>query len=384
MTFSISPPTPMPAGGDAINAVCELVDASGAVIAASARTVALTIGPEAAYTQAAAETAWNDDETYLHGAFLSFLTSQGGAAAGLAGLVRTAANPTGQIQIHPMVQRHDSAAYVTAANGGTPDPSQSAYMISTPPYAPFPDPNTLVIATGAGGWTIGSHPPYTGSFILLSRTPDVTMGVARRPDSELQIYAVHEASHAMDRNVGAGPFEQYKTEFRAYWMDGRFGNPAVAISGLPAVFDANLTDASGGAVTIGPKSARANAIFRLQYDDPILYPYCKPNYDQNTNHFREQVDSYLVPDGINLSLSERVEALRALFAAGVPATTGFAAFRTQVRGFFGTGTAPLGGALSPGDIAYVRGSRAWRDTVNGLVGASSTQKAQLMTDMGIP
>lgn len=39
---------------------------------------------------------------------------------------------------------------------------------------------------------------------------------------------------------------------------------------------------------------------------------------------------------------------------------------------------------SPGDINYVRGSRASRDTVNGLAGATSTQKAQLMTDMGIP
>jgi hypothetical protein len=285
-----------------------------------------------------------------------------------------------------MVQRHDSAAYVTAANGGTPDPSQSAYVISTPPYAPFPDPNTLVIGTGAGGWTIGGHPPYSGSFILLSRTPDVTLGVPRRDDSELQIYAVHEASHAMDRNVGAGPFESYKTEFRAYWMDGRFGDPAVATSGEPAEFDANLTDGSGGAVTIGPKSARANAIFRLQYNDPILYSYCRPNYDQNTNHFREQVDSYLVPDGINLNLSERVEALRALFAAGVSIGTGFAVFRTQVQGFFGIAPAPApsGGALSAPDIAYIRGSRAWRDTVNGLSGASSTQKAQLMTDMGIP
>jgi hypothetical protein len=121
----------------------------------------------------------------------------------------------------------------------------------------------------------------------------------------------------------------------------------------------------------------------LQYDDPILYPYCKPNYDQNTNRFREQVDSYLTPDGINLNLSERVEALRVLFAGGVSA--GFPAFRTQVQGFFSIAPAPApsGGALSPGDINYVRGSRAWRDTVNGLAGATSTQKAQLMTEMGI-
>jgi hypothetical protein len=64
---------------------------------------------------------------------------------------------------------------------------------------------------------------------------------------------------------------------------------------------------------------------------------------------------------------------------------GFSAFRTQVQGFFSIApaSAPSGGALSPDDINYVRGSRAWRDTVNGLAGATSTQKAQLMTDMGI-
>ena len=55
-----------------------------------------------------------------------------------------------------------------------------------------------------------------------------------------------------------------------------------------------------------------------------------------------------------------------------------------MRAFFGIGAAPTGGALSPDDITYVRSSRAWRGTVNGLAGASSTEKAQLITDMGIP
>lgn len=273
-----------------------------------------------------------------------------------------------------MVQRHDSAAYVAADNGGIPDPSRSAYVISTPPYAPHPDPNTLVIATGAGGWSIGGHAPYPGSFVLLNRTSDVASG-AKASDDTLQIIAIHEAVHEMDRGTGGTPWDRYLREFRAYWMDGRFGDPLVASSGDPAEYDPTIP-------APGPKSARANRIFRLQYDDPILYPYCKPNYDANTSGFREQVDSYLHPDGVNLNLSAPVEALRAHFAAGLAGS--FATFRTGVQSFFGIGAAPPGGVLSADDQTYIAGSRTWRDLVDNLAGASSAQKATLKTDMGIP
>jgi hypothetical protein len=273
-----------------------------------------------------------------------------------------------------MVQRHDSAAYVTAENGGTPDPSRSAYVISTPPYAAHPDPNTLVIATGAGGWSIPGHAPYAGSFILLSRTTDVAAGTVRG-DGVLQILAIHEAVHEMDRVPGAAPFDQYKREFRAYWMDGRFGDPLVASNGFPAAFDPATP-------TPGPKSPRANQVFRLQYDDPILYPYCKPNYDANTNHFREEVDSYLIPDGVNLNISGPVDALRAHLVAGMAA--GFAAFRTGVQSFFGIGAAPPGGVLTAGDRTYIAGSRTWRELVDNLAGASGPQKTTVKADMGIP
>lgn len=273
-----------------------------------------------------------------------------------------------------MVQRHDSAAYVALDNGGIPDPSRSAYVISTPPYAAHPDPNTLVIATGAGGWTIGGHAPYAGSFVLLSRTPDVASG-AKASDASMQIVGIHEAVHEMDRGTGGSSWELYKSEFRAYWMDGRFGDPLVASSGDPAEFDPTIP-------APGPKSARANQIFRLQYDDPILYSYCKPDYDANTAGFREQVDSYLTPDGINLNLSGPIEALRVHVNGGLGA--GFAGFRTVVQSFFGVGAPPPGGVLSADDRNYVAGSRAWRDLIDHLGGASSAQRATLKADMGIP
>jgi hypothetical protein len=219
---------------------------------------------------------------------------------------------------------------------------------------------------------------YPGTFILLSRTPDVTMGVPRRPDDDLQTLAVHESTHFLDPDA-ITPIQSYKTEFRAYWMDGRFGPPDLPTAPNPGDFAAEFDP------TIpppGPKSPRANKIFHETYDDPVLYPYCKPNYDANTNHFREQVDSYLVPDGINLILSRQLDRLRSRFNAGLGAS--FATFRTQVLAFFGAGPPPAGGALSPDEKDFISRSRAWRDTVDNLAGATSGQKATLKNDMGIP
>jgi len=373
-------PAVIPAGGDHVEVHTSLLDATGAVI--SARVTAMTILPDAAYPQADAETAWTDDEAHLHsavaGGFIAFLAAGAGAAPGLSGQIDRPGH-AGKVIIHPMVERHDSAAYVAAEHGGVPRPSQAAYVAKTPPYHPHPDPaHTLVLDRGAGGWRLTGRPIYPGTFILLNRTPDVTMGVPRRPDDDLQTLAVHESTHFLDPDA-ITPIQSYKTEFRAYWTDGRFGPPNLPTAPNPGDFAAEFDP------TIpppGPKSPRANRIFREIYDDTVLYPYCKPNYDANTNHFREQVDSYLVPDGINLILSRQLDRLRSRFNAGVGAS--FAAFRTQVRAFFGVGPPPAGGALSPDEKDFVVRSRAWRDTVDNLAGATGAQKAALKNDMGIP
>jgi hypothetical protein len=204
----------------------------------------------------------------------------------------------------------------------------------------------------------------------------VTLGVPRRADADVQIVAIHEATHFMDRGLGGAPFESYKTEFRAYWNDGRFGAPGVAApvnpGDLAAEFDPSIAPP-------GPKSARANAIFHIMYDDPVLYTFCKPNYDANVGGFREQVDSYLNPDGVNLILSAQLEALRVRFQTGVGGG-GFAAFRTAVQAFF----AVPAGTLTAAERDYVTGSRAWRDRVDGLAGVTAAQKSQLKIDMAIP
>jgi hypothetical protein len=50
----------------------------------------------------------------------------------------------------------------------------------------------------------------------------------------------------------------------------------------------------------------------------------------------------------------------------------------------GVGPAPPGGVLSAADRDSITNSRAWRDRVDNLAGATAPQKATLKTDMGIP
>src|SRR5262249_22958854 len=132
--------------------------------------------------------------------------------------------------------------------------------------------------------------------------------------------------------------ERYKTEFRAYWMDGSFDDKSTA-------FDPKLDN-------VGPKTPKAREIFRHLYRS-TTYQYVEDAYDKNTDHFREQVDNYLVPDGINLIVSVRLEALRDKIEHYGGA--GFAAHKGEVQALFD---------LCDGDDKeQIAGNRAWRDLV---------------------
>jgi hypothetical protein len=130
----------------------------------------------------------------------------------------------------------------------------------------------------------------------------------------------------------------------------------------------------------GPKSCRARAIFSQQLYGNTTYPFVKPAYDNNTAGFRDAVDNYLVPDGINLIVSVRLEALRALIEAFTGA--GFATLRTRVQGFMGVGAAPAVGVLSADERNEVQRNRAWRNLVDRNF--TPPQRALLKADLGIP
>jgi len=123
------------------------------------------------------------------------------------------------------------------------------------------------------------------------------------------MFTVHEAVHALDIEPDKNTWlEQYKKEFRAYWMDGRYGPPdqGTCPSTSPGCKE---TAYNPTMPPPGPKTPRARAIFEHLYG-ANLYQFVKDNYDKNTDGFRTAVDNYLVPDGINLIVSLRLEALR--------------------------------------------------------------------------
>jgi hypothetical protein len=229
-------------------------------------------------------------------------------------------------------------------------------------------------------------------FVVANRTTDVSTGT-KRPDAELITAIVHEAVHALDVRPGAGTvIEQYKTEFRAYWMDGAFGPPDQGTCPPPAVPFATICPPVGAACfdtafradlpPPGPKSCRARAIFSQHLYGLTTYPFVKPAYDNNNAGFRDAVDNYLVPDGINLIISVRLEALRALIEAFTG--SGFATLRTRVQGFMGVGAAPAPavGMLSADERNEVKRNRAWRDLVDRNF--TPPQRALLKADLGIP
>jgi hypothetical protein len=288
------------------------------------------------------------------------MTGLGGTAANVA-----AAIISGKITLHALTIRHDSAAFVAAA--GAPDPKLEGYFVG-PTYGA----NSFTDVVGADGMSLNS------GEIVVNRTADVPTSLTRSDDHIITVI-VHEALHHMDIRPGASTdIEGYKTEFRAYWMADEFGpanSPTCA--GVPTEcfstqYDPNMPPP-------GPKSPRARAIFENLYGNDT-YPYVKPAYDNNTAGFREQVDNYLVPDGINLIASLRLEALRSLIDAGPGAD--FAAFRVKVQAFMGIGPAPPSGVLNAADRSEVTRNRAWRDLVESKV-TDPTQQGQIKSDLGI-
>ena len=300
--LQVAAPAVVPVAGDPLSIEVELLAADRTTMLSS-KSVAIPVLPEATYTRAAAQAAATADHVHFHDnsptGLLGKMTARGGIAANAAAAINS-----GQLRLRPLTVRHDSAAYV-AAMTGAPDPAKVGYfygVIYLPPG--LPDPNSFANVAGAAGFTLGAG----SGDIVMNRTTDVSTN-AKRPDDDLITLIIHEAVHAMDVPRSGTPIEQYRTEFRAYWMDGRFGPPDRAICTpadgpdcKDATYDPTMTPP-------GPKSPRARAIFGILYGS-VTYPDIKAAYDNNTDGFREEVDNTLVPDGINLILSGSLAELR--------------------------------------------------------------------------
>jgi hypothetical protein len=182
---------------------------------------------------------------------------------------------------------------------------------------------------------------------------------------------MHESVHALDRRPASSTtIERYKTEFRAYWASGEFDR-APGVGGAPGplrstAFDPTLSSR-------GPKSEKSRAIFDHMYGSDT-YPFVKTDYDANTNHFREQVDAFVVPDGINLIVSSNLERLRAAIAAF--GGGGFAAHRAHVLALYNAV------AMTADDRREISGNRAWRDLVESKY--TGVNRTTIKNDLHIP
>jgi hypothetical protein len=254
--LAVQAPAAIPAGGDKLTARVEILDADKTTVL-DHKEVPFTAELEAVFTKDQAEAAARDDLAHFLDpsakGIVGQLNKMGAQEKRLA-----EAMSKGIIDVQPMVMRHDSAAYVTAKQGA-PDPSSVGYFSGTVED----DAHSFVDQTNTNG--------VTAEFqkVLVKRTFDVRAGAAgKQPDDEIISVLVHEAVHALDApywQSSFDPIDKYKTEFRAYWMDGGFGPPDKPICPVPAngcrpaVVDPTMA-------APGPKSPRARAIFKHLYD----------------------------------------------------------------------------------------------------------------------
>lgn len=302
-----------------------------------------------------ADNAWLNGPIGTAGTLLHDMRARGGHHAAVATAVST-----GALKVRACFVRSDSADAVTGL-GGNPV-ANVAYAMGVVD-ALGTGTNTLVAQPGATGWRWGAH----ADTVFLNAT--ITHGGARRTLAELGDFLAHEGTHAADRDGGApGDWDSYSTEFRAYWIEGTG-------AGLSTAFDPTMTG-------LGPKAPRARAIFEFLYGS-ATYPFVKPAYDGNVSGFRERADNYLFPDGINLTLSGTLGALRTEIETGTPvAPAAYAAKETAVVAKYGACTAS--------DKQEIRNNREWRDLVEAqFVGNTAdvppkVQKDEIKKKLGIP
>lgn len=125
----------------------------------------------------------------------------------------------------------------------------------------------------------------------------------------LEQVLVHEVEHDADRHdTEAGydkPFKspeeswnRYKTEFRAYWIDGQRDSLSTRSGSATAPFD----------------NEKQKSIFDHMYGssaDDVYAVWLRPNYDKNTKvdgkNFQDLVHAYTKPEGVNLINSPRID-----------------------------------------------------------------------------
>lgn len=270
----------------------------------------------------------------------------------------------GKIAVEPAIIRPDSKEFILKfTDGADLIKKKKAYALGHLKIDSYPDrENTLFTSAGVGGF----HWPTT----LWNETIFVvyTRGLYPLVQSTSWDGAIetltHESVHMIDKRPDSGtPIERYKSEFRAYWYEGDVSRDA-----LSTEFDETMD-------SFGPKSAKARNIFKHVYNSPA-YAYVKENYDANTGGFRDKVNAFIVPDGINVIVSVRIDDLRNK-VANLPRGIVYkgSTHQTNVQTEYAK--------LNADDKQEVTGSRYWR-TLAESKGYSANDTMELKTDLGIP
>jgi len=334
-TILRQPVPPPPAAGDAMVVTVNYYTGAAPAVVAKTQSLAFTLGgnaPVAAGGDAAliaADTAALNLPIATAGSLLNFMSA---APPGSPSRAVAAAVAAGTIGVAATIVRSDSAAKVVAG-GGNPATQVAYAMGAVDPAGVFT--HTLIAQSGAIGWRWSGIP----GTVFLNLTPNTHAVANKRGNAEMAELLTHEGIHAADR-VLPGDFDRYATEFRAYWIMG---------------MGAGASEAPDPAMSnLGPKSPRANAIFRHLYGS-ATYPFVQPAYDGNVDHFRERVDNLLHPDGINLTLSRTLQDLRAELEGYVSSAAAYPAKKAAVTAKYALCT--------PDDRREISGNRAWRDLV---------------------
>jgi hypothetical protein len=343
-----SPPRAAP---DAMELVLEFFPSAAAGAAAfHTITQPFTIAPGGPFTNAQvlaqARLDYNELNATTPGSLLPVMTATGGQAARVAAAIQN-----NVIKLEPFLVRADSASFIRNNPALGSPATDAAYLMG---HAAVDRRHTMVASSGADAWRWPSFP----DSVFVNLTASLAAPGTKRPVPELMGLVMHEAVHVVDVRPGSGSdLERYKGEFRAYWMDGQF--------------DTHLSEFDPGMRGRGPKSPKARAIFEHMYGSPT-YPFVLPAYDRNVGGFRDAVDAYVVPDGINLIVSTQLERLRAMIEGYRGAR--FARHRARVQALFA--------AASPEERREIAGNRAWRDLVERKY--AGAERTAMMTDLGIP
>jgi hypothetical protein len=285
------------------------------------------------------ENDWLKTPIATAGGLLHFMDTTFGAGSIQQRVARAAAS--GAFALQACTVRSDSAAVAAAAFKNPAEVVAYALGAIDPAVGPFP--HTLFGVPGADWWRTAA-----GVFLI---TRDSLHAGPRKTLALLAQGLTHEGIHAVDRPLPAGPpgdkWPDYVAEFRSYWVEGRGAGLSTAVA--PAMDNR------------GPKSERARDIFEFLYTGMnATYPFVKEHYDNNTFGFRDKVNNYVYPDGINLILSGKLTKLRTEIEGFSGVAADYPAKKAAIQAKF-TALDPVADAA---ELREIQGNRDWRDLVD--------------------